>query len=545
MLGSLPLYVHSLRHLRPVQVWWRGYLALSRLRGVVTRLPASLILRAPPLVRPVTKHAAWEGDTFRFLNRSVRFDGAIEWNRPGLDKLWLYNLHYFDWVNQAGVDSAAAVARMGEWVAGNPPASGNGWEPYPLSLRLVNWVKFLSSRQGMGEGIPSELTASLYLQARHLDRHLEYHLLGNHLFKNAVALLFAGACFDGGEARSWHRRGRRILLGQLDEQILPDGGHFERSVMYHAITLEDVLDCVNLLRAAGRTDDELLARLDTAAWAMLQFLADVLHPDGEIPLFNDSAVGIAPRPSELFAYAERLGLDFKPRSAVPMVAKPDFGLYVFRRGDATLLFDVGAIGPDYLPGHAHCDTLSFELSLGADRWIVNAGTFAYTGPDRARYRGTAAHNTLMIDGAEQHEIWASFRVARRGYPVDVEVRRENGISAAHTGYRRLPGEPLHRREIRFEDRSIVISDEVEGQRTHRVSSVLHLHPDVVPESVGDCEVVCHRAGRTLRIESEGLPIRIEPYDYAPEFGLKITARRLLMETAGPLPLQLGVRLRPS
>ena len=542
---SLALYFHSLRHLRLVQVWWRVSLALGRLRGLDLRLPEAVVFRAPPLVEPVTKHTSWENDSFRFLNQAVRFAGPIEWNRPGLEKLWLYNLHYFDWVNQADVDPGAAIARITEWVTGNPPASGNGWEPYPLSLRLVNWVKFLSGRQRVNAGIPVELTNSLFLQARHLDRHLEYHLLGNHLFKNAVALLFAGACFDGAEAQSWYARGREILLEQLKEQILPDGGHFERSVMYHAITLEDVLDCVNLLRATGREDDELQARLETAARSMLQFLADVLHPDGEIPLFNDAAIGIAPRPVDLFDYAERLGLGPMPRTVLPVAAKPDFGLYVFHHGDATLLFDAGVIGPDYLPGHAHCDTLSFELSVSGERWIVNAGTYAYTGSERPRFRGTAAHNTLMIDGAEQHEIWASFRVARRGYPIDVRVDGEQGISAAHTGYRRLPGEPLHRREIRFEDRSIIVSDRIEGRGMHRAVSALHLHPDVVPAHMEGHEVICHRAGRTLRIESEGLPIHIEPYDYAPEFGLKIPARRLLMETAGPLPLRLNLRIHLS
>jgi uncharacterized heparinase superfamily protein len=224
------------------------------------------------------------------------------------------------------------------------------------------------------------------------------------------------------------------------------------------------------------------------------------------------------------------------------VAKTDYGLYVLRRAEATLLFDAGPIGPDYLPGHAHCDTLSFELSLGTERWIVNAGTFSYTGPERAHYRGTAAHNTVMVDGAEQHEIWASFRVARRGYPLDVALDGERGISAAHTGYCRLPGSPVHRRDIRWEDRLFVVLDRIEGRGMHRAVSHVHLHPEVTVEVAGENEVSCRRAGRVLRIHSEGLPIRIEPYDYAPEFGLKIPARRLIMESTGLLPQTMGFRV---
>jgi len=541
LLASPARYFHSVRHLKPVQVYWRGWLALARLRPFNARLGEAPVFRAPVLVEPVAKHQSWHRGTFRFLNHVARFDGGIDWNRADLSKLWLYNLHYFDWVNQPAVDPDAALALMTRWAVENPPGVGSGWEPYPLSLRIVNWLKFFADHAKTGQAVPDGLTESLYLQARYLARHLEYHLLGNHLFKNGVALLFAGACCEGPEAERWYHCGREILLEQLAEQILPDGGHFERSVMYHAITLEDVLDCLNLLRSTGPGDDVLAVRLADSAWAMRQFLADVLHPDGEIPLFNDAAFGIAPKPVDLFAYAARLGLGDVQTARGALVAKPDFGLWVLRHRGATLLVDAGAIGPDYLPGHAHCDTLSFELSLGSDRWFVNAGTFTYTGEDRARYRGTAAHNTLTIDGAEQHEIWASFRVARRGYPERVELLDDGGIRAAHGGYRRLPGSPVHERELRLLDHGIEVRDTVKGRGRHTAASFLHLHPDVAVERAGPRAVVCRLAARQLRVLVDGDEAEVLPYDYAPEFGLKRPAQCLVGHRSGIAPFTLGMR----
>src|SRR5690606_37317091 len=92
---------------------------------------------------------------------------------------------------------------------------------------------------------------SLAVQVRWLRRCLEIHLLGNHLIANAKALVFAGLYFSGPEAHRWLATGLRILEREIAEQILPDGGQFERSTMYHALAYEDMLDLVNATTAFG------------------------------------------------------------------------------------------------------------------------------------------------------------------------------------------------------------------------------------------------------------------------------------------------------
>src|SRR5690606_13087772 len=132
---------------------------------------------------------------------------------------------------------------------------------------------------GDANALKSAAVHSLAMQARYLRRRLEIHLLGNHLWANAKALVFAGAFFTGDESAGWLHKGAALIGRELDEQILPDGGHFERSPMYHAIVLEDVLDLLQLDRAFPRVlPAALVARLRGVVGPMLRWLRVMTHP---------------------------------------------------------------------------------------------------------------------------------------------------------------------------------------------------------------------------------------------------------------------------
>ena len=167
-----------------------------------------------------------------------------DWQRADLEKLWLYNLHYFDDLRARDAAGRRAEQRalLERWVRENPPGMGVGWEPYPCSLRIVNWIKWALAGGELGPA----LEQSLALQAEHLSRHVEHHLQGNHLLANAKGLAFAGLFFSGAAAQRWLAAAVALLERQLPEQILADGGHCERSPMYHALVLEDLLDLINL-----------------------------------------------------------------------------------------------------------------------------------------------------------------------------------------------------------------------------------------------------------------------------------------------------------
>ncbi|MCE4538155.1 heparinase II/III family protein [Pelomonas sp. P7] len=461
---------------------------------------------------------------FSFLNEAGTLT-RDDWEETTRSKLWLYNLHYFDDLNAADAPARDAwhIALMDDWIT-HHSVGGTGWEPYPCSLRIVNWIK----RHLDGRPLSVSQRDSLAAQARWLTQRLEWHLLGNHLFVNAKALVFAGLFFDGPESERWLAKGLAILAEELHEQVLPDGGNFERSPMYHAIFLEDVLDMLNAASAfPGRVPADTVDGWRRTASRMTAWLRAVCHPDGEISLFNDAAIGIAPPPQTLLDYAARVGVDAPvlawPRPAGPVLtALPDSGYLRVDLPVAVALLDVAPIGPDYLPGHAHADTLSFELSVFGERAIVNGGTSRYgLGPERLRERGTAAHSTVIIDGQDSSEVWGGFRVARRARPVGLCMsvgRDEAVVACAHDGYRRLPGRPEHHREWHWRTAGLTVSDRVTGRFCH-AQARYHFHPGVRVEDDGEHALrLTLPSGGQLRLRTTQGALRLESSSYASKFG---------------------------
>jgi uncharacterized heparinase superfamily protein len=531
-------YWHTLRHLKPAQIygrlWFRLYRPSPDLR------PAPALRRAERGWVRCARQPSMPGPaTFRFLSVEREASAADDWNRPDWPKLWLYNLHYFDDLNAD--DAAARVAwhraLIVRWIAENPPAAGNGWEPYPLSLRLVNWVKWLSAGNAPDPGMAD----SLAVQTRWLMKRLEWHLLGNHLLANAKALVFAGTFFAGPEADAWRQQGLAILRREHAEQILNDGGHFERSPMYHAIILEDLLDLVQLaLLWPGVIEAATVAAWRRDAGRMLDWLQAMTHPDGEIAFFNDAAIGIAPNLAALTVYASALGVvvEESPRIGNPGRRRllPDSGYLRAEAGAAVLLADVGEIGPDYLPGHAHADTLSFELSVFGQRVVVNSGTSEYgLGAERLRQRGTAAHSTVQIDGADSSEVWSGFRVARRARPLGRTLDEDDDaviLGCAHDGYRRLPGRPLHRREWRLTPGGLRITDRIEGGFVGAVAR-FHLHPAITAHGDGVFGELELSDGHRIRWSASGGAVRIVGSTWHPEFGQSVAGHCIELELEGP------------
>ena len=535
-MGEFGRYWHTLKHLRPVQFYGRVWFRLYRPRVNASALVQPLRVPKGEWRKPAPRATSMLGPTqFRFLNQTQTLPAQGGWNDAGIEKLWLYNLHYFDDLNASGADRRIQwhLELIGRWLKENPPAIGNGWEPYPTSLRIVNWVKWLLAGNVPVPG----MLESLALQASWLSKRLEWHLLGNHLFANAKALVFAGLLFERPQAEAWLTKGLQIIKRELPEQVLADGGNFERSPMYHAIFLEDVLDLVNAAAHwRGMVPDDQASAWRETAVKMLDWMIGMAHPDGAIALFNDAAFGVAPEVAELQSYAQGLGneLGAKPTDGGEMLLHyPDSGYVRLQTPAAVALLDVAPIGPDYLPGHAHADTLSFEMSVHGQRVVVNGGTSRYgLGPERLRERGTAAHSTVEVAGQDSSEVWGGFRVARRAYPFKLQLQDDAGVlkvACSHDGYKRLLGAPVHRREWVMDAGSLQVSDTVRGG-THTALARYILHPSVTVVPIGSNTWQLTLAGaQNLRVVvSAGLG-RIEPASYAPEFGIVLPTQCLAVE----------------
>jgi uncharacterized heparinase superfamily protein len=539
-------YWHTLRHLKPVQFYGRLWFKLKQAKVDAVAEAPNLRERLGQWKSPVAHKPSMLGvHSFKFLNVVHDLPTEGGWNDCSSEKLWLYNLHYFDDLNAEGAQDRTAwhSALMQQWVAENPPTSGNGWEPYPTSLRIVNWVKWSLA----GNTLPTVCLQSLATQTRWLCKRLEVHLLGNHLFANGKALFFAGLNFEGPESKLWLSKGLDILARELQEQVLPDGGNFERSPMYHAIFLEDLLDLLNIANVYVRlVPSTLVAQWREASLGMLDWMYGLTHPDGQIGLFNDAAFGIAATADELAAYAGRvLGTD-AVLSGLPRHSAPrndggglrlrhwaDSGYIRLECTDVVALLDVAPIGPDYQPGHAHADTLSFEFSVFGQRVIVNGGTSRYgLGPERLRERQTVSHSTVEVDSQSSSEVWGGFRVARRAYPFDLTVSESPevlSVACSHDGYMRLQGKPVHRRNWQLSPNHMDVTDSVSGNGLPAVARYI-LHPDVNVERVAPDSFLLKLAnGRLVSVTIFNGASRVEDAGFAPEFGKVLPTRCIAVD----------------
>lgn len=526
-------YWHTLRYLKPIQFYGRVWFRLAR--------PKPDIAPAPPVRQagknwqiPARRAASLIGpDEFLFIGQTGILS-QIGWDGDDREKLWRYNQHYFDDLNAKEAEKRCDWhhALLRNWVENNPPAKGNGWEPYPTSLRIVNWVKWAMA----GNYLSDDFNHSLAVQARWLTNRLEIHLLGNHLFSNAKALVFAGFYFEGSEAEGWLALGLKILRREVDEQILPDGGHFERSTMYHVLALEDMLDLCNIARCYPDTlakgQLEQTTKWSTFIGNMLHWTKVMVHPDGDISFFNDAALEIAPAISETYEYADRMGFSSDENLEEIEWLQPS-GYARLTKGNAVALLDMAPIGPDHLPGHSHADTLSFELSLYGHRVLVNSGTSCYgLSNERLRQRGTAAHNTVIVDGENSSEVWSGFRVARRARVVGAEMHYGATLTAScsHDGYKRLSKSIVHNREWELAKNELTISDDVTGSM-EQSEARYHFHPEITIsiDSSGKSGGGVLPEGQVFCWETVCSDIKIEQTTWHPKFGESIKNQCLVLK----------------
>jgi uncharacterized heparinase superfamily protein len=524
------LYARTLRHLRLVQVTNRVWRRVHR-----PAVPAGELLDLRPVTRAfvqgVRRPASLVGPArVRFLGEEGVIDSAAAWNDPRRPMLWRYQLHYFDDLHALGAESRREWQRelISRWVQENPAGVGAGWDPYPLSLRVVNWIKWHLD----GNTLENEARASLVRQVRYLRPRLEYHLLANHLLENLKALVVAGCFFNGPEAEGWREEGLRKLQAEVREQVLADGAHFERAPMYHSLALEGLLDVLNILRTY---DFSVPAWLTGACERMIAWSVAMAHPDGEWAQFNDTALSFAARASDLVSYWQRLGGTPPASSSDPTVLR-DSGFVRARCGELLLFADVGALGPDYNPAHGHADTLTFELSLADRRLVVDTGISTYeVGPVRARERSTSAHNTVEIDREDSSEVWDSFRVARRAGVHGLQVNTGSdsvSISAEHDGYARLRGRARHQRHWRLTARELEVTDVIRTSASHELRSRIHLHPrySVRAQTSEVIHIVDDAERHVASLHRGSWHIaQLERYEYASEFGRRQQANVIVLE----------------
>lgn len=510
---KVALLLRTVQHLRisqiVYQIWYR-----------VRPAPKVLIKKD---VKINTKFGQWTGNKyaeqsyfpanlFRFLNKSATISFKDDWNDPSFDKLWLYNLHYFD--DLTSHDSHRRTVHhkklLHQWIVDNPIMCGNGWEPYPLSLRIVNWIKWLSVNRDL---LDDKISKSLHRQILALEKQLEFHILANHLFANIKALCFAGAFFEGQDATRWREKGFKLLKRELKEQFLADGAHYERSPMYHCILSWDLLDLYSLIKNhLGENEPAetsfLLELLSDSSKKALGFLHRITHPDGDIAFFNDTTLGIAPRPAALHDYAHSLGLK-------PEVVKQDFSGFVkIDQGSIVLISDVGEIAPSYQPGHSHAEAGAFELSVHGQRVLVNSGISEYNVTSKRLYqRGISAHNCAtqlnhLGVSLNSSEVWSGFRVGRRAKVSSLlsEDKVNCTIKGLYSNQKSGPVKTEAKREIRVSTHEVTVVDTIIPGKDGK--AYFHFHPSCTVYPISNNQFLIKTPSATVSFIAEGAKVSL-------------------------------------
>jgi uncharacterized heparinase superfamily protein len=422
-----------------------------------------------------------------------------------------------------------------------PGSRDLAWNSFVLATRISWWIRSWLALKSAGESLPPELETrllrGLWRQAAYLEGHVEWDLCANHLLRDAVGLAWAGRFFKDERAEKWMRLATEIAVEQAKEQVLADGGHFERSPMYHVHVMEDVLSLALLLE-----EPQAVSALKDTWLKMAGFLTWMRHPDRGIPLFNDAALEAVCDPDDMLGLAGLAGTEIDRDIPSGLRHFTDTGMVVWHGDPWTVFFDVGPVGPDYQPGHAHADTLSIECSFKGKRIFVDPGAYNYDANERRAYdRSTDAHNTVCVDGRDSSEVWHIFRVGRRAKPMEVTADLSNGepaAFAAHDGYCRLSGGPRHSRKINVSgDGRLTVADTVEGKGRHVLSGGLLLAPEWKAEPAPAGFELSNGAERVrVAIEGpEGLKLLSETRRYHPQYGLEQETARLAWRMETQLP----------
>lgn len=422
-MTKLGLYLDTIAAMKPEQIYYR----LRKMAG----LECTIGCKVQKPVRPIHPIKTvpeldfdpqflsrfsveeWMEDKVTFLHASHQMDWNQKWECASKSALWNFNLHYFEWLfplwmafqetgNRRIFDKIEMMIRS--WIKQNPKnAGGSGWSAYTIDLRLTNWLSFYSYAEGwMSDDLKREITTSAHEQYDYLSRHLEKDIQGNHYFEDLKTLVLCAVFFQD---EIMLRKALAAFKKECREEILEDGMHFELSPMYHNLMLEGILKVTAALREYGDPDAELEAYIQpmlNAAWSLGESLE-------RIPLFNDSGDNVA-KSLDALVKAAKNQVQIEP---VFQSQFPSAGYYIYKKRDWKLIVDAGQPGPSYIPGHSHCDALSFELYKGGIPVVTNCGTYAYQSERRGFFRSTAAHNTVCINQVEQSQCWGVFRMAKR------------------------------------------------------------------------------------------------------------------------------------
>jgi hypothetical protein len=454
-----------------------------------------------------------------------------------------------------GEERYATTARdvLDEWMAANPYADTVNWSvTMEAALRILSWSWLLGALGGSeawrAEGFRGRFLKTLWLHGDYTARHLERSdVNGNHLTADAAGLVFAGLLF---EQSAWADDGWHLLVEELPRQVHDDGVDFEASAAYHRLVCElFLLPALYREQLGLEVSAPYRARLE----AMGRLTASIVHPDGLAPLWGDAddarALPLGHQEVNDHRYLPALlglgGPNSEARWLLPDAPElpaqaprsasfPQGGVYVLARGADHVFIDCGPVGLAGRGGHGHNDCLSFEATLDGTRLVTDSGSYVYTASPakRNRFRGTAAHNTPLVDGTEQNRIPESLWLLENDALPEPLLVEEFRFRGAHTGYLRLPDpvRPVRTIALDPELHALVVHDVFEAAGAHTVEIPFHLAPGL---DVGVPAGGAVALGEFVLRWSGPWECAVEEAWVSPSYGVKVATRKVIFRRSGP------------
>jgi glycosyltransferase involved in cell wall biosynthesis len=458
-----------------------------------------------------------------YLNAEVCGDKKIIWELNRHQHFLKLGQAY--WLTEDEKYARAFVAQLNSWMDQNPPKQGINWaSSLEIAFRSISWLwafHYFEHSPALDSATFTRALKFLYLNARHLETYLSTYFSPNtHLTGEALGLFYLGTVLpEFKNASRWRDTGMRILVEQLPRQVRPDGVYFEQSSYYQRYTADFYTHLLILSRANQK---RLPALVEEKLTSLLDHLMYITRPDGASPLFGDDDGGrllpLDRRAANDFRATLSTGAvlfgrgDYKlvsgrlteetlwllgPQAACafdeiqseePAAQSKDFpdgGYYVMRDGwhDKAnyLLFDCGPHGTSNC-GHAHADALAIEVAAHGRPVLVDPGTYTYTGSPELRdlFRGSAAHNVLLVDG-EPSSIPAgpfAWQSVAKCEPIFwISQRRFDYVSGKHDGYERLAQAATHTRSILFLKHDYwLVRDRLSSTGAHELELRFHFAP---------------------------------------------------------------------
>lgn len=484
------------------------------------------------------------------------------------------------------------VEQVRDWVVQNPVKRGVNWAcPMDIGLRAANWIfalDFFHSSQTVTPDFLETFSGALWAAGDHIRKHLEWSsdISSNHYLANLIGLGYIGATI--GES-SWLRFAVDEMEKEMEKQVYPDGLDYEGSLSYHRLVLELFFFFVFMIDrsgTSGKRSVEFGSRFLGRLRDMFEATQELLTPSGRMPMIGDNDSGRVHvlRTSEdadhrylmnmgalffkdhrlkvnewedtsevvwLFGFSGRETLRALPGrgvAEVPQRRPGDSGLPVLRGENDYLCFAAQPNGTRGIGNHTHNDKLSFVLSVGQDDFFIDPGTGVYT-PDAAKrnlFRSTRMHNTVEIDGEEQNRFRPDTLFALEDDAKVGHFGAKDVVEAFHTGYRRLPGEPVHRRKIerRITPLMWIVTDKFEGHGRHRLVWRFNPGREIrIEQMTADSVVLRGSEGAlTLRARVDGGMWTSVPSEISPSYGVILPNQVLEMETEQEFPFEASFSL---